>query len=135
MTTVNTNALPVAGIQRLEVLTDGASAIYGSDAVAGVINTILDTDYEGLQASFRYGTAENTELDEQRIIIKAGKNFNGGRTNLSFFGEYSRAMDILLTNRHSVQTPICVRVWKEQALRATRLSITALPVLPGVSLH
>lgn len=90
VTTVNTNALPVAGIRRLEVLTDGASAIYGSDAVAGVVNTILETDYEGFQASFRYGTAENTELDDQRVIIKAGKDFNEGRTNISFFGEYSR---------------------------------------------
>ena len=46
--TYNTNAIPVNGLQRLEVLRDGAAALYGSDAVAGVVNTVLRTDYDGL---------------------------------------------------------------------------------------
>ena len=51
--TVNTNLIPVVGLDRLEVLKDGASAIYGADAVAGVINNVLKTDYEGFQISTR----------------------------------------------------------------------------------
>lgn len=90
VTTVNTNALPVAGVRRMEVLNDGASAIYGSDAVAGVVNMILRDDYEGLSLTARHGTALNTELDEQTFTLQAGKTFNGGDTNISMFAEYSR---------------------------------------------
>ncbi|MEM9234217.1 MAG: TonB-dependent receptor plug domain-containing protein, partial [Pseudomonadota bacterium] len=64
VTTVNSNALPVTGIERLEILRDGASAIYGTDAVAGVINTILQDDYEGFSAELRYGGSDGTSLRE-----------------------------------------------------------------------
>ncbi len=84
--TVNSNAIPVTGIKRLEVLRDGASAVYGTDAVAGVINTELDDDYEGLQVKLQYGTSEGTSLDETSGTVKWGKNFNGGKTNISIFG-------------------------------------------------
>lgn len=97
VTTVNTNALPVGGLQRMEVLNDGASAIYGSDAVAGVVNMILKDDYEGLSLSARHGTALRTELDEQTFRLQAGKTFNGGATNVSLFAEYSRR-DALFAN-------------------------------------
>ncbi len=83
---VNSNALPVTGIKRLEVLRDGASAVYGSDAVAGVINTQLDDDYEGLQVQVQYGASEGTSLNETSGTMKWGKNFNGGKTNISVFG-------------------------------------------------
>lgn len=88
--TVNTNALPVGGVRRMEVLNDGASAIYGSDAVAGVVNMILQDDYEGLNVSARTGFATNTGLDESTIRVKGGKDFKDGKTNVSFFAEYSK---------------------------------------------
>ena len=83
---VNSNALPVTGIQRLEVLRDGASAVYGTDAVAGVINTILDDDYDGLQVTLQYGASGETSLDELTGTFKWGKDFNQGKTNFSLFG-------------------------------------------------
>ncbi len=83
---VNSNALPVSGIKRLEILRDGASAVYGTDAVAGVINTILDDEYEGGQFIIQYGTSEGTSLDETKGSFKWGKNFNDDRTNISLFG-------------------------------------------------
>ena len=83
---VNSNALPISGIKRLEILRDGASAVYGTDAVAGVINTILDDDYEGGQFNIQYGTSEGTSLDEIKGTFKWGKNFNDDRTNISLFG-------------------------------------------------
>lgn len=88
--TTNVNALPVAGISRVEVLTDGASAIYGTDAVAGVFNTILKDNYEGFTAQFRFGTAPDTDLDEQQVTLAGGKKFNNGRTNISLVTEYAR---------------------------------------------
>ena len=50
---VNSNLIPVSGIERLEILRDGASAIYGADAVAGVVNNVLLTDFEGLNDTAR----------------------------------------------------------------------------------
>jgi iron complex outermembrane recepter protein len=90
VTTTNVNALPVAGIARVEVLNDGASAIYGTDAVAGVFNTILDDDYEGLYIRGRHLYATGSGLDEQTLTVKAGETFNEGRTNISVSAEYSR---------------------------------------------
>lgn len=86
--TVNSQSLPVTGIQRLEVLRDGAAAIYGTDAVAGVINTITQDDFEGFDVSLRYGGSENTDLRELTGTVKWGKNFNDGRTNLSVFANF-----------------------------------------------
>ena len=52
---VNVNNIPMAAIERVDVLTDGASSVYGSDAIAGVINFILRDDYEGHELSLMYG--------------------------------------------------------------------------------
>jgi len=66
----------------LEVLRDGAAAIYGSDAIAGVINYALDTDYVGNKVSLRYGISEGTSLDETTFRYVTGLEFNEGRSNL-----------------------------------------------------
>lgn len=86
--TVNSNALPVTGIKRLEVLRDGASAIYGTDAVAGVINTITQDNFEGFDVSLRYGSSEGTSLDEFSGTFKWGTEFNEGKSNFSVFGNF-----------------------------------------------
>lgn len=88
VTTVNTNALPVMGVERVEVLRDGAAAIYGTDAVAGVINVVLQDDIEGFSAEVRYGAADG-DLDQLDLAAQAGKTFNDGRTNVSLFANYS----------------------------------------------
>ncbi len=90
VTTTNVNALPVSGIARVEVLQDGASAIYGTDAVAGVFNTILDDDFTGLEVRGRHLFATGNGLDEQTLTVRAGEDFNDGRTNISFSAQYSR---------------------------------------------
>lgn len=61
---VDINSIPVAAIERVEVLKDGASAVYGSDAVAGVINIILRRDYQGLELSGGYGSVTSGPYDE-----------------------------------------------------------------------
>ncbi|HVI33918.1 TonB-dependent receptor plug domain-containing protein [Phenylobacterium sp.] len=81
--TYNTNAIPVSGLQRLEVLRDGAAALYGSDAVAGVVNTVLQTNFEGLQVEAQYGAAEGTHLTETEFNVLAGKNWDRGNLTLS----------------------------------------------------
>jgi iron complex outermembrane recepter protein len=86
----NANALPVAGIDRLEILRDGASAIYGADAVAGVVNTILRTDFDGISLDARYGGAEGTHREEWQATGLAGANFGGGRGNVTLYIDYTR---------------------------------------------
>mgnify|MGYP001551101040 CR=1 FL=1 len=90
VTTVNVNALPVSNIARVEVFNDGASAIYGSDAVAGVFNTILDDDFTGFEVRARHLEATGNGLNEQTLTVRIGEDFNGGRTNVSASLEFSR---------------------------------------------
>ena len=87
--TYNANALPVGAISRVEVLRDGAAAIYGADAVAGVVNVVLKDDYQGIHGSFRYGGAEGTHLREFNGNLVAGQNFGDGRGNVTVMGEYT----------------------------------------------
>ncbi|MEH8018666.1 TonB-dependent receptor [Rheinheimera muenzenbergensis] len=74
---VNVNTIPMSALERVEVLTDGASSVYGSDAIAGVINFILRKDVEGHEISASYG--DDT----------ASSNF--GRTNLTYVGGFNTA--------------------------------------------
>ncbi len=71
-TFVNLNALPLVAVQRMEVLKDGASAIYGSDAVAGVVNIITRENFQGVEAGASYGTSDQGGLDTWRGKIVAG---------------------------------------------------------------
>lgn len=86
---VNIDTIPAAAIERVEVILDGASAIYGSDAVAGVINFILKKDYSGSNTKIRY---ENSATDADSISISQtlGHNWDTGNALLAF--EY-RSMD------------------------------------------
>jgi len=85
----NANSLPVAGIQRLEILRDGAAAIYGSDAVAGVVNTVTKNNINGGSLDFRYGGAEGTHRREFQVTGTVGSNFAGGRGNISLYMDYT----------------------------------------------
>ena len=85
---VNTNALPVTGIRRVEVLRDGAAALYGTDAVAGVINTVLKDDFEGFRGQVQYGGSEGTSLRELKVSAEFGHTFNDGRSNFSLLANF-----------------------------------------------
>lgn len=97
--TVNTNAIPTAGVRRVEVLRDGASAIYGTDAVAGVINTVLRDNFEGLRIEFEGSRAADSAMDQLDLSIEAGVDLNGGRTNISFFGSFTDRDPLFASDR------------------------------------
>ncbi|WIO73979.1 TonB-dependent receptor [Porticoccaceae bacterium LTM1] len=77
---VNLNTIPASAIERVEVLLDGASAIYGSDAIGGVINFILKKDYVGATTSVRYENSVNGG-DRYRISQDLGFSWDSGRVN------------------------------------------------------
>ncbi|AOS45986.1 Vitamin B12 transporter BtuB precursor [Lacunisphaera limnophila] len=81
---VNVNQLPTRGIERIEVLRDGASAIYGSDAVGGVINYVLKREFTGAETSLRYGWPEHGGGESVQATLTFGQSFAAGRGR--FFG-------------------------------------------------
>ena len=95
--TVNTNSIPVNGLDRLEVLKDGASALYGADAVAGVVNNVLDTDYVGTRMQLRQGGIESLDAKDTTFSVKHGMDLNGGKTNVSLFFNYRDREGIALS--------------------------------------
>ena len=93
---VNVNQLPTQGIERIEVLRDGASSIYGSDAVGGVINYIMKKDFDGLEGTVRYGHPEGGGGKSLQAAINFGSSFADGRGR--FFGNlegYQREATLL----------------------------------------
>ena len=78
---VDLNSIPAAMIQRVDVVTGGASAVYGSEAISGVVNFILKTDFEGLEISSTYQTTDRQDGDIFDVNLIAGGNFADGRGN------------------------------------------------------
>ncbi len=76
---VDTNTFPQSLISRVEVVTGGASSAYGSDAVGGVVNFILDKEYTGLKSSVEYGETTYGDGGNWKFNVTAGGGFAGGR--------------------------------------------------------
>lgn len=86
---VDLNTIPASLISRIEVMTGGASAVYGSDALAGVVNFVLKDDYEGAEVTVTYGAElETGNAAEFEINGLVGGNFANGRGNLTAYASY-----------------------------------------------
>ena len=96
---VNVNQLPTHGVERIEVLRDGASSIYGSDAVGGVINYVLKREQEGVEASLRMDRPEHGGGESYQAGLSFGTSFANGRGR--FFGTLDGLAreELLLTER------------------------------------
>lgn len=79
---VDINTIPVAAIERIDILKDGASAIYGSDAVAGVVNVILRDDYVGTEFNAGYGGTTGPSYDETTLSTVWGNGDSSGNTTV-----------------------------------------------------
>jgi len=84
--TANSNVVPTFGLDRVEILKDGASAIYGADAVAGVVNNVLESDFEGLKVQARYGFYDHIERSPISLNAAWGTTLNDGRTTVNVSG-------------------------------------------------
>jgi iron complex outermembrane receptor protein len=84
---VDTNLIPISAIERIDVVTDGASAIYGTDAISGVVNIILKTDYAGAEFGARYGFSDNKgHYAERSAYFLLGAS--SGKTNITVSAEW-----------------------------------------------
>lgn len=96
---VDLNVIPTQFLERVDVLTGGASAVYGSDAVAGVVNFVYRTKFEGIQLDGQAGVAELGDAADQQVNLLVGKNFADGRANVMLFGGYSKQGQVLKRDR------------------------------------
>ncbi|TKB02264.1 TonB-dependent receptor [Alteromonas portus] len=86
---VDTNTIPTSWIERVEIVTGGASAVYGADAVTGVVNFILKKNIEGFDISATQGFAQENGYKNDKYQASYGFNFDNDRGNIAFAAEYS----------------------------------------------
>ncbi len=94
---VDVSLIPLSAIERVEVLTDGASAIYGSDAVGGVVNMVLRRDFDGAETRLRYGSVTEGSYDELQAGQALGHTWDSGQALVSY--EYHRQTALDATDR------------------------------------
>ncbi|MDB6167225.1 MAG: btuB 3 [Verrucomicrobia bacterium] len=95
----NVNQLPSHGLERIDVLRDGASSIYGTDAVAGVINYITRSDYNGTELTLRYGQTRYGDGRESRATLTHGFDFAGGKGHALVVADIYRRSAIYARDR------------------------------------
>lgn len=87
--TVDLNVIPTQFIERIDILTGGASSLYGSDAVAGVVNFIYKENFEGIEANAQYGITQRGDTPEYQANLTFGGNFAENRGNVMVHLGYS----------------------------------------------
>jgi iron complex outermembrane recepter protein len=107
--TVDVNSIPLAAIDRIEILKDGASAIYGTDAIAGVVNFILRKDYRGFEATAHGAWTEHGGGDQSQATVSAG------------YGDVPRGFNVFATASYQ----------KDQALSAAARPFSRTGFIPG----
>lgn len=85
---VDVNTFPQALIERVEVVTGGASSAYGSDAVSGVVNFILNRDFTGFKTEYEYGVTTRDDGKNYKFSATGGKSFADGKGHILLSGEY-----------------------------------------------
>ncbi len=95
----DTNTFPTDLIERVEVITGGSSAVYGSDAVAGVVNFILKRDFEGISVRGQGGISGYGDAGAYFGSVLAGMNFADGRGNIAINAEYARQNQYFASGR------------------------------------
>lgn len=87
---VDINTIPTDLVQKVDILTGGASAIYGADGVSGVVNFILKKDFDGLRLRGQTSISQRGDAGESFFAVTAGKNFADGRGNVTVTYEYNK---------------------------------------------
>jgi iron complex outermembrane receptor protein len=104
--TVDLGVIPAILVQRTEVVTGGASASWGSDAVSGVINLMLKNELEGVEATVQGGISDRSDDENYLVSLAAGNSFAGGRGRVLIGGEYTQSDGV-----RGLQPPNVSRPW------------------------
>ncbi|MFO6445815.1 TonB-dependent receptor domain-containing protein [Erythrobacter sp. NE805] len=97
--TVDLNTIPASLIERVDVVTGGASAVYGSDAIAGVVNFVLKKDFEGVEVNSNLDISEQGDGKRYNIDATIGANFADGRGNVVLHVGYNRRESVFAGDR------------------------------------
>jgi outer membrane receptor protein involved in Fe transport len=96
---VDVNTIPVDLLERVDVVTGGNSAVYGSDAIAGVVNFVLRRNFEGVKIRGQGGVSTYGDRGNYFVSAIAGHNFFDDRVNVALHGEYTRAKEVFYSDR------------------------------------
>jgi outer membrane receptor protein involved in Fe transport len=105
---VDINTIPKDLIERVDIQTGGASAIYGADGVSGVVNFVLKRDFEGISARAQAGISNDGDAGNQFFAITAGQNFAGDRGNVALSYEYTKDQRLNSFSRSETGDPLQV---------------------------
>ena len=97
--TVDVSTIPVDLIERVDIVTGGNSSVYGSDAIAGVVNFVLKRDFEGIMGRAQAGISSRGDSTQYLATITAGKNFADGRGNIALSVEYNKSDPLFFADR------------------------------------
>lgn len=98
---VDTNTVPMALIDRVDLVTGGASAVYGADAITGVVNFILKRNFEGIDLRAQYGAAKSNSAARERADVTFGSNLADNRGNVTVSVGYTKT-DALLQGEREI---------------------------------
>ena len=124
--TVDLNSIPFEAVERVEVLQDGASAIYGSDAIAGVVNVIMRRDFDGLTLKGGYGTSSRSDLDNRELSATFGQD--GEKGGFVFNASWREADGNFIADRPISRDPD----WRAQGGRNFRDPLPVVAVVQGL---
>lgn len=103
---VDLNTIPAQFIERVEILTGGASSVYGSDAVAGVVNLVLKKNFEGIELEAQYGESAEGDDTERQFSLTSGAETADGRGNMMFHLSYTDQGGVFSRDRDRSDTDI-----------------------------
>ena len=98
--------IPDLMLERVEVITGGASAIYGSDAVAGAVNFTLKRRFEGVQAQYTFGQTDRGDGQSHKVDVMMGVNAPDDRGNVTAFFSYTKRDEVLMGDRDFSRNPL-----------------------------
>lgn len=101
---VDTNSIPTAWLDSVEIITGGASAVYGADAVTGVVNFRLKKDIQGFDLVLSKGFADDNPYENHKALLSFGTDFAGGRGNFAVAAEFSGQDGMNATDRRKTRT-------------------------------
>jgi iron complex outermembrane recepter protein len=130
---VDISMIPLTAVERIEIVTDGASAIYGSDAVGGVVNIILRTKYEGAETRVQYGSVSDGSMHNVQVGQTVGTDWTNGSGVLSY--QYFDQTPLSAASRnylHSVPLPF--DLLPEQVQQSVFANADQ-EVAPGFNIH
>src|SRR3546814_16644698 len=116
---MDVSAVPVSAVERIEIVADGAAAIYGADAVAGVVNILLKPDYDGVSTMARIGASTDGGNVQQQYGLLGGRAWKSGGLLAAY--DYSRSSSIRAGDRDyagasNPETMLFPTVWRHSLL-------------------